>query len=57
MKIYTALSSILTLYVFKDISAGGFCGIPFSNLKTDKCNGQVIVFSSSFRNPVDKSAY
>jgi hypothetical protein len=45
------------LYVFRGNSAGRFFGIPSSNLKIDKCRGQVTVFSCSFRNPVDKSAY
>jgi hypothetical protein len=31
--------------------------MPFSKLKLDICSGQVIVYSVSFKNPVEKSAY
>ena len=42
------------LYVFNDFSAGGFCGVPFSKLKTERCNGHVIPVS--LRIPVERSA-
>jgi hypothetical protein len=45
------------LYVLRGSSAGKFSGIPLSKLNLDMCNGQVTVISSSFTNPVERSAY